>query len=572
MEAQLPPPVATPAPTPLPAAEGELRGIAASPGIAIGRAWPLDAQTVEIPPNKTEDVRGEQARLAAALADAKQELETIERQSGAAEAAIFGAHRLLLDDPTLLDEARARIDGERDNAAAAWHAVTQEQANTLAAMDDPLFAGRAADLLDVGQRVLRHLVPSDDSPEIPTGAIVLAREIAPSQVAALRQARVAGIATTVGGPTSHAAILARSLGIPAVMGLGPALDAIAPHTTLVLDGTHGIVLLDPAAEVIEQYRGAAQQLAVSQESARQAAQEPATTRDGQRVQVAANAASVEEARLAVANGAEGIGLLRTEFLFLGRPDLPSEEEQAEALRAIFEEMGERPVIVRTLDAGGDKPIAALALDPITNGFLGVRGLRYCLQQPALFRMQLRAILRASAGHHVSLMFPMVTTVEEVRAAREHLDAAQRSLEEEGAEWAAPEEIGIMVEVPAAALAADRLAAEVDFFSVGSNDLVQYTMAAERTNQAVAALYQPAHPAILRLIALLIEHAHAQGRWVGICGEMASDPALIPLLLGLGVDELSMTPPAIPQAKATIRALTVEEARAQARAALHPNRS
>ncbi|MCZ7571473.1 MAG: phosphoenolpyruvate--protein phosphotransferase [Ardenticatenaceae bacterium] len=569
------PPAATPPPqegAPVPAGRpGELYGIPAAPGIAVGPAFLLEAAELQVPETLADDPAAELARLEAALTAARRELVELERQTattaGQNEAAIFAAQRLLLEDPALQETARERIERDRENAAAAWQAATRAEAETLRAVDNPLIAGRAADLLDVGRRVVRQLVEAVEEPAVPAGAVVLAGEIAPSEAAALNRAGVAGIATAAGGPTSHAAILARALGVPAIVGLGPALHSIAAATTLVLDGEQGLLLVAPAGEVVARYMAEAAAAHAAQESARAAAQAPAQTADGRRIVVAANVASVEEARAAVANGAEGVGLLRTEFLYLDRLDLPSEDEHTAALRAIFEALEGRPVIVRTLDVGGDKPVPALDLDPVINSFLGVRGLRLSLRRPDLFRQQLRAILRAAVGHHVSVMFPMVTTAEEVRAARAHLAAVEQTLQAEGVAYGRLEEVGIMVEVPAAALAADLLAVEVDFFSVGSNDLVQYTMAAERTNAAVAGLYRPNHPAILRLLAQVVDGAHARGRWVGICGEMAGTPTLTPIFVGLGIDELSMAPASIPPVKAAVRALTSDAARASAGRAL-----
>ncbi len=560
--AVMPAPPAPPPPTGIVEGEG-VRGVPAAPGKAIGPAFWLKEATPSIPDTPAEDPEQEAERLQAALATARQALRSLEQQSarsaGASEAAIFEAQRFLLDDPLLLERASARIE-QRDTAAAAWDAATRAEAEGLRAIGDPLIAGRAADLLDVGRRVVRLLVDAGEPPTVPPGAIVLAEEIDPSQVALLKQAGAGGLATEGGGTTSHAAILARAFELPAVMGLGPALRSIESGQMLLVDGANGLLLPNPSDAQVATFHAQLQAEQAEATRARAAAQAPALTRDGHRVVIAANVASVTEAEAAVARGAEGVGLLRTEFLYMGRATLPSEEEQVAALRAIFAPFGERPIIVRTLDVGGDKPLPALALDPIIHSFLGVRGLRLSLQRPALFEQQLRAILRAAEGHRVSLMFPMVSTVEEVRAARAHLASVQQALDAAGTARGSLEEVGIMVEVPAAALAADRLAAEVDFFSVGSNDLTQYTMAAERTNREVANLYQPNHPALLRLLAQLVEQAHAHHRWVGVCGEMAGDPALTPLLLGLGMDELSMTPASIPAVKATIREWSLEEAR------------
>lgn len=570
MEAAPAAPTTAEAQQPLPTSRtDQISAIAAAPGSAIGAAFLLAAAMPVIPDDEAKDIAAEHARLDVALRGVAQELAALEAQPtlGAA-AGIFGAQRMLLNDPTLREAAQRHIDGGT-NAAAAWHTATQEQATLLRAANNPLIAERATDLDDVGRRVVRALTGAAGSIAIPAGSIVLAEELTPSETTALQAAGVAGIVTSGGGPTSHAAILARALGIPALVGAGSGIHQIEEGRMLVLDGDAGILYLDPDATTISGYQQKAVAAQQAAEHARAAAQEPATTRDGTHITVLANVASVAEAEAAAQNGAEGVGLLRTEFLFLHRPTLPSEEEQVAALRAIFAPLGRLPITVRTLDIGGDKALPALPLDPVTNGFLGVRGLRYSLENPTLFRTQLRAILRAAVGHRVRIMFPMVSVVEEVRAARAHLHAATQALDDAGIERGQIEQVGVMVEVPASALAADRLAGEVDFFSVGSNDLVQYTMAAERTNQAVASLYQPDHPALLRLLAQLVEQAQAQGCTVSLCGEMGGDPTMAPLLVGLGINALSMTPVAIPNIKTTIRQLAQQEEQARVQNLLAP---
>ncbi len=374
-------------------------------------------------------------------------------------------------------------------------------------------------------------------------------------------------AQSVGGATSHTAILARGLGLPALVGAGDVVLDLANGLPLILDGSQGTLLLDPDQAALSAYREQQVKSAGTLIKAQAHAHEPAVTADGHVVEVVANIGSVSDAQDALLSGAEGVGLLRSEFLYLERDHLPDEEEQYQAYRTIAQGFGRQPVILRTLDVGGDKELPYLDMEPEDNPFLGVRAIRLCLARPELFRPQLRAALRAGAGNNLKLMFPMVATVGEVRQARAMLEACRQELVAEGYAVAEGMEIGIMVEIPSAALMADHLAAEVDFFSIGTNDLAQYTMAADRTNSHVAPLASAFEPAVLRLIRHVIDAAHAQGKWVGLCGELAGEPLAIPILLGLGLDEFSMNPPAIPPAKQIIRSLTLPQAQELAAAAL-----
>ncbi|MCB0076439.1 MAG: phosphoenolpyruvate--protein phosphotransferase [Anaerolineales bacterium] len=545
----LSPPDATQRPS---ATGDEITGYAASGGIAIGTIWWLEGGEVEGPARAEGTVAEESARLEQALTEACHALDRLAAARGA-EAAIFAAQATLLQDETLRDAALQRIRNAHCHAATAWLAVTREEAARLRGSANALIAERADDLIDVGQRVARAMLGEPPLGRVPDGAVVVAETLTPSLLPPLASAGAVALVSQRGGPTSHVAILARGLGLPAILGVGPAVASLVNDQRVIVDGDRGRLLIDPDEPTRTKYQQRAVAAQRQLDEARQAAQAAARTQAGRRVVVAANVASVAEAEAAVVNGADGVGLLRTEFLFLDRADLPSEQAQRDALRAIFAPLGERPIIVRTLDIGGDKEAPALKLTPERNGFLGERGLRHSLRHPDLFRRQLRAILRAAHGHRVSLMFPMVTTVDEVVQARTLLDEVQQRLAAAGAEWAAPEEVGIMVEVPAAALAAADFAPHVDFFSVGSNDLIQYTMAAERTNEAVASLYQPDHPALWTLLGHLIRAAHAAERWVGLCGELGGNPAYTARLVALGFDELSMAPAAIPAVKAAVRA-------------------
>lgn len=421
---------------------------------------------------------------------------------------------------------------------------------------------------DVARRCLRILL-GKPQPDVSLNqpSILVARDLTPSDTVLLDKSRLLGFCTAEGGPTSHTAILAKALGIPAVVGAGEAVLSIANGDRLILDAHHGVVVIAPDEETLRRFERAqhAERDRAAQERAHAA--EPAATRDGRQVEVVANVGSLDDARHAVALGAEGIGLLRTEFLYLDRQTAPDEEEQYRAYKAIFDVMGTRPVVIRTLDVGGDKELPYIDLGQEENPFLGWRAIRMCLDTPEFFKTQLRAILRAAVGHDIRIMFPMIATVKEVQQARALLEEAREELRQKGLPLGERIQVGIMVEIPSAALMADALAKVVDFFSIGTNDLTQYTLAVERTNKRVAHLSNALDPAVLRLIARVIEEGHKAGLWVGMCGELAGDARAIPLLLGLGLDEFSMAPALIPHAKALIRACDVETCRQLAQTAL-----
>jgi phosphoenolpyruvate-protein phosphotransferase/dihydroxyacetone kinase phosphotransfer subunit len=549
-----------------PPAQGTvLTGIAASAGVAVAPARHLEAGVEAPPERESEGVEAESDRLERGRADARVAIEN-DRQSlvarGAeAEAAIFSAHLALLDDEALVEPARAAI-GRGVPAERAWLEATEDAAATYRAFEEPLLRERAADVADVGRRVVAAIV-GDGPPSGPTEeGIVIAAELTPADAAALDTTLVRGIATARGTPTAHAAILARALGIPAVVGLGKAVLAVPAATPLLLDGDQGSVHVGPSEELVRSAQQREERFAARRAAAMEQAGEPAITRDGTRIEVVANLDEPSDAGIAVELGAEGVGLLRTEFLFLEHPTLPSEQEQAERLAEIAGALGGRPLIVRTLDVGADKPLPALPMDPEDNPFLGLRGIRLSLERPELLAVQLRAILRVAAEHPLKVMFPMVATVAELRAALAILDEARVQT---GVD--APLEAGIMVEVPAAALLSRRLGRHVDFFSIGTNDLTQYTMAAERGNERVATLLAGPHPSVLQLVRETVEGAGASGRWVGVCGELAGDPPAAVLLAGLGVRELSMSPRLVPEVKAALRSVTFAEASEAAERAL-----
>jgi multiphosphoryl transfer protein len=547
-----------------PAAGDVLSGVAASAGVAIGPARHLAGPTGPPPDREAQSPERERERLDEAIGAAREAIardrEAVAGRAGAAEAAIFDAHLALLDDEALLDPAHEAIaDGA--TAERAWHDAAQRVAALYRGLDEPLLRERAADVLDVGRRVVAAITGEQAAAPSEPG-IVLAGELTPADAAGLDPELVRGIATAHGSATAHAAILSRALGLPAAVGLGDALLAIEEGTPLLLDGDAGTLQVDPTDDELTAARERRERAAARRAAALERAHEPGATRDGTRVEVFANLGSAAEAAKAVELGAEGVGLLRTEFLFLDRPQLPDEDEQAETLRQIAVALDGRPLVVRTLDAGADKPLPALPMPPEANPFLGVRGIRLTLERPEILATQLRAILRVAGEYPVKAMLPMVATLGEVRAARALLDEARAAT---GID--APLELGIMVEVPAAALAAATLAPHVDFFSLGTNDLTQYTMAAERGDERLAGLLAGPQPAVLRLVKATVEAAAARGRWVGVCGELAGDPAAAVLLAGLGVTELSMAPTLVAEVKAALRSVDLADARAAAQAAL-----
>jgi multiphosphoryl transfer protein len=563
-----------PAPPPLPAGptpDAGLTGLSGAPGIAWGPARHLHSVAPEIPAGSNRDPESEWEALQEALRRVRAEIgaarESVAARAGEYSAAIFDAHLLFLDDDALLGPARRAIFEEGRNAAEAWHAAAEAVAADYRSLDDDYLRARAEDLTGVARQVVAALTGDGGAPALAGAGIVVAADLTPADTAALDRELAHGIATAAGSPTSHSAILARSLGIPAAVGLGEALLDVPEDTALLLDGDAGVVYVEPADELVAEYE---QRKAAREEAARDArarAGEPALTRDGQAVEVVANIGSPNDVPAALENGAEGVGLLRTEFLFLERDSMPSEDEQYAAYTRIAEALEGRPLILRTLDVGADKPLPYVPAALEANPFLGVRGIRLQLARPDLLETQLRAALRTSAQHPLKVMFPMVTTLEEYREARSVLERVRDELELPETAVRADLEVGVMVEVPAAALAADVFAPEVDFFSLGTNDLTQYTMAAERGNASVAGLADGLHPSVLRLIRTVAEAAGRHDRWVGVCGELAADPAAVPVLIGLGITELSVNGPSIPAVKQAIRSVDAEVARTLADEAL-----
>jgi phosphocarrier protein FPr/phosphocarrier protein len=536
---------AVPTPRAGASAANELIGAPASPGLAIGRVFQRRHAAIAVEEHGgTPDE--ERARFAGAVREAARQIDALERHAAdAGKAAILDVQLALLEDPDLLEATDALLAAGK-SAAFAWREAYVDQAAKLERLESTLMRERAADLRDVGGRLLALLSGvAEAEAEVPEGSILISDELTPSEVASFDRRHVLGFCTTTGGSTSHVAILARSMGIPAVCGIEEGALALPNGARVVIDGTQGFLKTSPdEGQVIQVLQRIADQAA--RDAADQvAATKPARTRDGHRVEVAANIGSVEDARKAIAAGAEGVGLLRTELLFAGRETAPTEDEQAAEYAAIAEALGpERRFIIRTLDVGGDKPLPYLPLPREQNPFLGMRGIRVSLEYPELFRAQLRAVLRTGRAGDMHLMFPMVATLEEVRAAKAILAEEQRAIPR-------AVKLGVMIEVPSAAVIVELLAREVDFFSIGTNDLTQYTLAMDRGHPRLARHADALHPAVLRMIAMTIEGAHEHGKWVGVCGGLASDPVAVPLLVGLGVDELSVSVPSIAAVKATV---------------------
>jgi phosphotransferase system enzyme I (PtsI) len=546
-----------------------LKGIPASPGIAIGKVSVLRQESVLVEERvlRPEEVEAERRRFLQAIARTRRQLEglrdTMLQSGNGEEARLLETHLLILDDREALESTIEAVRLERRNAEFCYRRVMNRVSDKLEESNSEYFRERTSDLKAVKRRVLRNLLnpASEMAASLNEPHLVFAPDLTPADTAALSPEQLLGFATDHGGRTGHAAILARSRGIPAVVGLANVSDAAEGGELAVVDGTRGIVEISPSPDSLRVYterRASQQRLAERFASIRS---EEAVTKDGVRILLSANVEAPEEARRAVEQGARGIGLLRTEFFFLNRTDPPGEDEQADAYGAAAEAVAPDPVIIRTMDLGGDKLAAYLGSEPGANPFLGLRGIRLMLQHPGLLRSQLRAIYRAAARGNVKIMIPMVSGLEELRIVNRMREDVLRDLRSEGLEHRGEIEAGIMVETPAAIWIADRLAQECDFFSIGSNDLIQYSLAVDRGNERIASLYDPFHPAVLRAIRHVVEAAHAAGIWAGLCGEMASDPVIVPLLVGAGLDELSAGPFFIPAVKSVIRETNAGEARA-----------
>ncbi|MGR6764778.1 phosphoenolpyruvate--protein phosphotransferase [Paenibacillus sp. T2-29] len=539
----------------------KISGIAASAGIAIARAFILEHPNYAVERRAVGDVEAEIARLDAALAESQTELESIKektlRELGEKKAEIFASHLLILNDPELIDPVKAKIRDEQLNADYALNEVATQFVSMFENMKSAYLQERASDMRDVTKRVLNHLlgVHFVSPAEIAEETIVLAEDLTPSDTAQLNREFVKGFATNIGGRTSHSAIMARSLEIPAVVGTKNILSQAKSGDLIIVDGLDGHVFVNPTEEIITEYRAKQVAYDKQREEWRKLRGEATVSVDGVHVELAANIGTPNDVAGVLDNGGEGVGLYRTEFLYMGRDKLPSEDVQYTAYKTVLERMEGKPVVVRTLDIGGDKELPYLDLPKEMNPFLGFRAIRLCLDRQDIFRTQLRALLRASVHGNLRIMFPMIATLNEFREAKAVLLEEKEKLVAEGVSVSEEIQLGIMVEIPSTAVLADQFAKEVDFFSIGTNDLIQYTMAADRMNERVSYLYQPYNPSILRLVKMVIDAAHREGRWVGMCGEMAGDTTAIPLLLGLGLDEFSMSATSILPARSQISKLS-----------------
>ncbi len=544
--------------------EIRFQGAGVSPGLARGIIHVVrddldDVVRYHIEPAQ---IGNEIGRFEAALVQTRVQIlemqQRIAEAIGAKDAAIFDAHLLVVEDRTLIDEVLRRLETERCNVEWVFQEVASNYAETLSKIDDPYLRERALDIQDVTRRIVRNLQGKAPKPILSAAEphILVAHNLTPSDTATMNRELVLGIATDLGSRTSHTAIIARSLNIPAVVGLHDATEKLETGQHVVLDGYTGVVIVDPTPETLSYYGEIEIRKGQVTKELRRLRKTSSTTSDGRHIVLSANIELPGDVEAVAENGAEGIGLYRTEFLFVNRDTLPSEEEQYETYRKVAEQVKPNPLIIRTFDLGGDKlAVGAVDVGDELNPFLGWRAIRFCLENIDIFKTQLRAILRASAVGNVKIMFPMISGLEELRHAKEVLDECRREV---GDKKAGKMEVGAMIEIPSAAISADTLAREVDFFSIGTNDLIQYTIAVDRVNERIAHLYEPTHPAVLRLLKMIADAAHANKIWVGVCGEMARDVALIPILVGLGIDELSVGATSVPRVKMAVRSLAVPE--------------
>jgi len=549
-------------------------GIIASPGIAIAKAFVYEKVEAVVTQKQINDIDAEVEKLENAVEKSKKELEAIYEKAkidlGEEDASIFQAHALILNDPEFVDAMIGEVRTSVVNAEFAVKSITDNFCTMFAAMDDPYFAARAADIRDVGTRVLNNVMGIEnlDISAFGENTVIIAKDLAPSDTAQMDKKHVVGFATNIGSRTSHTAIMARSLEIPAVLGLGDILETTKTGEMVIVDGIEGKVIVKPTEDELKAYTEKQAKYLDYVAELSQLKDLPAETTDGHRIEICGNIGSPNDLDGVHKNGGEGVGLYRTEFLYMDSDSMPDEEKQFEAYKKVIESFGERAVIIRTLDIGGDKKLPYLPLEEEMNPFLGFRAIRLCFREKEMFKTQLRAILRASVFGKARIMFPMISSVSEVRQAKAIVHECMAQLDAEGIAYDQNIEIGVMIEIPSAAVTSDIIVKEVDFFSIGTNDLCQYTLAVDRMNQEVSYLYNPLNPAILRLVKMVIDASHTQpNKFTGMCGEMAGDPVATLILLGLGLDEFSMSASSIPQVKKMIRSVSFEQAQAIANEAL-----
>lgn len=541
------------------------KGTGASPGVALGKALVIEHSELNIEKKNIENVETEVEKLQAAVEESKKELEQVKERAkvelGEHEAEIFEAHLLVLQDPELIDQTIAKIRDEKVNADFALNEVKEMFVSIFESMDNEYMRERAADIKDVTNRVLRHIlgIKVVDLSALSEEVILIAHDLTPSDTATMNKKMVLGFLTNIGGRTSHTAIMARTLEIAAVVGLSDVTENVKDGDFIVFNGETGQVIVNPDEKVINEYRDLKAKFDEEKEALKQLIGKTSITLDGRHVELAGNIGSPNDLEGLIKNDAEGVGLYRTEFLYMDKEDdFPSEEEQYEAYKAVLEGMNGKPIVIRTLDIGGDKELKYFKMDEEMNPFLGYRAIRLCLDRTDIFKTQLRALYRASVHGKLRIMFPMISSLEELLKAKAIIKEVLAEMDAEGIEYSKDVEVGMMIEIPSAAVISDILAKHVDFFSIGTNDLIQYTCAVDRMNQKISYLYNQFNPAVLRLIKMVIDNAHKEGKWVGMCGESAGDQRMIPILLGMGLDEFSMSPISILPARKFITSVNYED--------------
>lgn len=542
----------------------EIKGIGASPGIAIGKALVLEHKEMVIEKKENVNVEVEVEKLNSAVDTSKKELsavkEKVAKELGEEEAEIFGAHLLVLEDPEFIGEAENKIKNESLNAEYALNEVKDMFVSIFESMDNDYMRERAADVKDVTNRVLRHIlgIKIIDLSNLSDEVVLIAHDLTPSDTATMDKKKVLGFLTNIGGRTSHTAIMSRTLEIPAIVGLSDVTDKVKDSDMIVFDGDKGIVIVSPEEDVVAEYQEKKRIFEEDKKALELLKGQPSVTTDGKHVELAGNIGTPNDLEGLINNDAEGVGLYRTEFLYMDSDEFPSEEIQFEAYKKVLEGMNGKPVVIRTLDIGGDKKLSYFEMEEEMNPFLGYRAIRLCLDRTDIFKTQLRALFRASVYGKLRIMFPMISSLEELLAAKAICEEVKSDLKAEGLGYSDDVEIGMMIEIPSAAVISDLLAKHVDFFSIGTNDLIQYTCAVDRMNQKISYLYNQFNPAVLRLIKMVIKNAHAEGKWVGMCGESAGDQMMIPILLGFGLDEFSMSPISILRARRLINSVSEKD--------------